>query len=225
MAKASSVRAVETAFNRYVLSSVIGEGGAGRVWRATDASGKDVAIKLLHADRATAERRKRFQNEIIFCLKTVHPNIVRVLDHGVDMSSGKSAPFYVMPLLSGSFRRPVESQKGADLLKLYDQMLSGVDAAHLHGVVHRDLKPENVLVDSTGAQACVADFGIAHFADEELYTAVETAPDVRLANFQYAAPEQKMRGRTVDRRTDIYALGLMLNELFTGEIPHAVGYR
>ena len=130
-----------------------------------------------------------------------------------------------MPLLSGSFRRLLASQKGAALLKLYDQILSGVDAAHLQGVVHRDLKPENVLVDSAGGQVYVADFGIAHFADEELYTAVETAPDVRLANFQYAAPEQKVRGRTTDRRADVYALGLILNELFTGEIPHAVGYK
>ena len=198
MAKATQLRAIETAFNRYTLASVIGEGGAGRVWRATDASGKDVAVKVLHADRATAERRKRFQNEILFSLKTIHPNIVRVLDHGVDTSSGKSAAFYVMPLLSGSFRRLLAGEKGAALLKVYDQILSGVDAAHLQGVVHRDLKPENVLVDSVGSQVCVAGFGIAHFADEELYTAVETAPDVRLANFSVRGPRTK-GARTHDR--------------------------
>ena len=100
-----------------------------------------------------------------------------------------------MPLLSGSFRRLLASEKGAALLTLYDEILSGVEAAHLQGVVHRDLKPENVLVDSARSQVCVADFGIAHFADEELYTAVDTASDARLANFQYAAPEQKARGR------------------------------
>jgi serine/threonine protein kinase len=71
----------------------------------------------------------------------------------------------------------------------------------------------------------VCDFGIAHFKDEELYTAVETAPSSRLANFQYAAPEQKVRGRGTDARTDIYALGLILNEMITGEVPHGAGYR
>jgi serine/threonine protein kinase len=224
MAKTTPSRAVETTFNRYALVSIVGEGGAGRVWRATDSAGKDVAIKILNADRATSERRKRFQNEILFCLKNTHANIVRVIDHGIDLSSGKATPFYVMPLLSGSFRRLLSAGKKGHLLRHFDQIMSGVEAAHLQGVVHRDLKPENVLVDSTGEGICVADFGIAHFADEELYTAVETAADARLANFQYAAPEQKTRGRATDRRTDICALGLMLNELFTGEIPHAVGY-
>jgi hypothetical protein len=81
----------------------------------------------------------------------------------------------------------------------------------------RDLKPENILIHGTGVPV-VADFGIAHFEQEELYTAVETRDNERLANFQYAAPEQRIRGRAVDQRADIYALGLMLNELFTGEL-------
>jgi serine/threonine protein kinase len=71
----------------------------------------------------------------------------------------------------------------------------------------------------------VADFGIAHFTDEELYTAVETAPDTRLANFLYAAPEQKVRGHATDSASDIFALGLILNEMFTGVVPHGTEYR
>jgi serine/threonine protein kinase len=71
----------------------------------------------------------------------------------------------------------------------------------------------------------VADFGTAHFADEELFTLVETAPNTRTANVIYAAPEQKARGRRVDHRADIFALGLMLNEIFTGEVIHAPGYQ
>jgi serine/threonine protein kinase len=101
--------------------------------------------------------------------------------------------------------------------------LLGVEAAHLQGVVHRDLKPENILVNGADF-VVVADFGIARFEEEDLYTAVETQ-DERLANFQYSAPEQRARGRAVNARADIYALALILNELFTGEVPSGTGYK
>src|SRR5262249_39876882 len=105
------------------------------------------------------------------------------------------------------------------ILRYFDHLLDGVEAAHLKGVIHRDLKPENVLYDPAHDALVVADFGIAHFAEDELYTLVETRPNDRLANFQYAAPEQKQRGRQITRAADVFALGLMLNEMFTGEIP------
>lgn len=100
-----------------------------------------------------------------------------------------------------------------------------MEAAHLQKVVHRDLKPENVLYDRQAETLLVADFGIAHFEEEELYTGVETAPSTRLANFQYAAPEQRARGLQVDHRADIYALGLILNEMFTNEVPQGTDYK
>ncbi len=226
MVMAKKTQVLETAFNRYETSRLIGEGGTGRVWCATDSSGAKVAVKILSSERATAERRKRFKNEILFCLRARHPNIVRVLDYGVTGTGSQSAPFYVMPLLEGSFRsRVAETQVIPLRLAYFDQVLSGVEAAHLQGVVHRDLKPENVLYDPLRDTVVVADFGIAHFTDEELYTAVETKDGTRLANFQYSAPEQRIRNRTVDTRTDIYSLGLMLNELLTGEIPLGTGFK
>src|SRR5205085_6870766 len=100
----------------------------------------------------------------------------------------------------------------------------GVEAAHLLHVVHRDLKPENVLYDETQDRLLVADFGIAHFEIEDLYTAAETSPNDKLANFQYAAPEQRRRGSQVGYPADIYALGLILNEMFTGLVPYGTGY-
>ena len=226
MAKPKQVQVVETAFNRYELVQVIGEGGAGRVWRATDSAGSDVAIKMLATERATSERRKRFKNEILFCQRVRHPNIVAVLDHGVAALTAGTAPFYVMPLLEGSFRSRLAGTR--DIVKrlaYFDQVLCGVEAAHLQGVVHRDLKPENVLYDPSRDVVLVADFGIAHFTDEELYTAVDTAPNARLANFQYSAPEQRARGRAIDVRTDVYSLGLMLNEMLTGEVPYGAGFK
>ena len=109
--------------------------------------------------------------------------------------------------------------------RYFAQLLDGVEAAHLQGVVHRDLKPENVLYDRQTETLVVADFGVAHFQEEELYTVVETAPNTRLANFQYAAPEQRARGLEVDHRADIYALGLILNEMFTSEVPQGTDYK
>lgn len=219
----SKRKALETAFTRYELLDVVGQGGAGTVWRATDPGGATVAVKVLAAERANAERRKRFKNEILFGERTQHPHIVRVLDHGI---TAESAPFYVMPLLDSSFRDRLGAvPDAATKLAYFDQVLSGVEAAHLQGVIHRDLKPENILFDRSRDAFVVADFGIAHFTDEELFTAVETSQHTRLANFLYSAPEQRTRGRLVDLRSDLYALGLMLNEMFTGEVPHGAGFK
>jgi serine/threonine protein kinase len=111
------------------------------------------------------------------------------------------------------------------VLPMFSQILDGVETAHLQGVWHRDLKPENILYSLANETLVVADFGIAHFEEEDLLTAVETKPDERLANFLYAAPEQKIRGKRTDSRADIYALGLMLHEMFTGDVPLGTGHR
>lgn len=81
-----------------------------------------------------------------------------------------------------------------------------------------------MLYDSNANRLVIADFGVAEFAQDELYTLVETKPTTRLANFRYAAPEQRNRGGISGQRTDLFALGLILNEMFTGEVPHGTGY-
>ena len=113
----------------------------------------------------------------------------------------------------------------AKALSIFSQIMDGVEAAHLQGVVHRDLKPENILYDRLTDRLAIADFGIAHFTEELAATAVETTPSQRLANFLYAAPEQRTRNQPVTARADIYALGLILNEMFTGLVPHGTYYR
>jgi serine/threonine protein kinase len=205
----------ETAVDRYTLGPSIGSGGSGTVCEATDSAGQPRAIKALDLDKATSARRKRFQNELQFCMTTRHQNVVRVEDYGV---SPEGAPFFVMARYPRTLRQQLaQSMKPDESVRLFAGILDGVEAAHQLGAWHRDLKPENILIHGTGVPV-VADFGIAHFEQEELYTAVETRDNERLANFQYAAPEQRIRGRAVDQRADIYALGLMLNELFTGEL-------
>ena len=219
MSKLKAPVEVETAFATYRLTEQLGEGGAGRVYGGTDPLGTAVAVKIL--TNHTTDKRRRFKNEIAFLERNTHRNIVTVTDRGVATGPGIKGPFYVMPRFAGSLRSVIERRVPPDkAIQIYSQILDGVEAAHLQGVTHRDLKPENILIAAGGNTVAVADFGIADFTADLLHTAVETAPTTRLANFQYAAPEQRVPGRVVTAAADIYALGLMLNELFTGHVPH-----
>ena len=215
----------KSAFGIYLGEAIIGEGGSGRVYRATDTEGKKVAVKVLDPKKATKEKRKRFKNEILFGSQNSHKGIVRVLDFGFIDDGGSDALFCVMPLYRCTLRAKMKEGVRADeVLRLFGTLLDCMEAAHLKGVVHRDLKPENIFLDDADRSLVVGDFGIAHFAEDELFTLIETMPGTRLANFLYAAPEQKVRGREVGVPADIYALGLLLNELFTGEVPQGTGY-
>ena len=214
----------ETPFESYQATKVLGEGGAGRVYEAVNKTGESFAIKCLAPERITTERQKRFKNEIIFCQNQTHTNIVCVIDTGVIYINDVKCPFYVMPKYAGTLRTYMKSIKPESVLTVFSQILDGTEAAHLLNVCHRDLKPENILWDDDNNQVVITDFGIAHFEEEEIYTAVETKVTARMANFQYSAPEQRTRGAKVDHRADIFSLGLLLNELFTGEIPHGTGY-
>jgi len=215
-----------TTFGTYTASYIVGEGGSGRIFEAVDDAGETWAVKWLDTAKATKEKVKRFKNEIHFCLRSRHPHIVTVTDHGIAISGAVNAPFYVMPLFDGSLRDLLTAGiPHSKALPYFAQVLDGVEAAHLSGVVHRDLKPENILHNAANDHLVVADFGIAHFEEEELVTAVETKDSSRLANFQYAAPEQRIRGLQADQRADVFALGLILNEMFTGEVPSGTGYK
>jgi len=174
---------------------------------------------------SNTQRNKRFKNEIDFCSKQSHPNIVKVVDSGAAEWGGNKVPFYVMPRYPATLRSLLDKKIPADrVLRLYAQILDGVEAAHLSKVTHRDLKPENVLCDPARGALVVADFGIARFEAELILTAVETQKGEKLANLRYAAPEQRVRGAEVDHRADIFALGLILNEMFTGVTPQGTGY-
>lgn len=217
----------ETPFTRYIGTDIVGEGGAGRVYKATgDVDNHAYAIKLLDSKKATRQNMKRFKNEVDFCSRNLHPNIITVLDSGNVVDGKKDVPFYIMPLYTTSLRKLLEAEIHPEkALYYFIQLLNGVEAAHLQHVFHRDLKPENILYDETQDRLLVADFGIAHFEAEDLYAAAETSPNEKLANFQYASPEQRKRGAKVEYPADIYALGLMLNEMFTGLIPHGTRYK
>jgi len=214
----------ETPFDTYTSTEVIGEGGSGFVHSVTNGDGEIFAIKRLSPERVTTEKSKRFKNEISFCQKNHHENIVRLIDTGLIIVKDVKCPFYVMPKYSGTLRTLLDELEQKNALTFFSQILDGVEAAHLLGVWHRDLKPENILWNKENNTLVVADFGIAHFEEEEIHTAVETKIASRMANFQYSAPEQRARNGTVDHRADIYSLGLMLNELFTKEVIQGAGH-
>jgi serine/threonine protein kinase len=116
-----------------------------------------------------------------------------------------------------------EGITGENILKYSLLLLEALEFAHAKGVWHRDIKPENILCDPDSDSLVLADFGIAHFEQELLYTYVETK-DERVANFQYAAWEQKTPGQLVDGRADLYAFGLILNEMFTNKVIHGTSF-
>lgn len=223
---ASNPDKFETAFDTYTVIQVIGEGGAGRVFEVKNAKGEIFAVKCLRPSLVNEDRRKRFKNEMDFCRKQDHRNLVRVVDSGIVEWEGTKTPFYVMPRYSATLRDVMAAKiPVTEVLKMFGQILNGVEAAHLSGVTHRDLKPENILVDKKSGQFVVSDFGIAHFEEQVIATIVETKKAEKLANIRYSAPEQRMKGAAVDKRADIYALGLILNEMFTGQVPEGAGHK
>jgi len=112
-----------------------------------------------------------------------------------------------------------------DIFPIFMQLLEGIGFAHSKGVWHRDIKPENILIDNRSSRAVIADFGIAHFSQDTIMTAIETKDKDKLANFVYAAPEQRDRNGIVNGHSDIFALGLILNEMFTGTVIAGTHYK
>lgn len=226
MTKLRKPLSFETTFGMYEVDEVLGEGGAGRVYGGVGLDQMAIALKVLAEDRATTDKRRRFKNEIAFLARNKHPNIVTVIDYGISRGGEIIGPFYVMRRYHSNLRGLVQAAIDPDcVLPLFSQILDGVEAAHLQGVVHRDLKPENILYDQDSKTLAIADFGTASFTEDLMATTVETGPAQRLANFQYAAPEQRTLGKQVGAAADIYALGLILNEMFTGVVPQGTEYR
>jgi serine/threonine protein kinase len=214
----------ESTFATYRRVRQIGVGGSGTVVEVTDQDRQTLAVKFLSPENLTTDKVKRFKNELAYCERTRHPHVVKVLDRGFVEIDDRKCPFYVMPYCPKNLRALLREGIAVDqVLGLYSQILDGVEAAHLQGVCHRDLKPENILVTSDGTLV-VADFGIARFAEPLMQTLIETKQTQRMGNFQYAAPEQRTPGTPVDYRADIYALGLILNEMYTGRLAVGVAF-
>ena len=216
---------VITAFDEYELVEKVGEGACGKVFSAKNAEGEEFAIKFLNRSIGKT-KLKRFKNEIGFCEHNNHPNVVKVLDHGCLSLDGISYVFCVMPRYFESLRDKINKTiQPEDAIAIFVGLLSGLKFAHEKEVVHRDIKPENIMFAKGSNEPVICDFGIAHFSENELMTFVETKPTDRLANFAYAAPEQRKKGGEAVPQTDLFAAGLILNEMFTKSVPQGSGYR
>ena len=196
---------------RYRIEEKLGAGGMGVVYRATDLELDDiVAIKVLQLRESGEEHRvSRFKQEIKLARRIVHTNVCRIYDFG----AWGDLRFVTMELLDGrSLDEVMRSELDLDRqgrLELFRGLLAGLEAAHEAGIIHRDIKPQNVMVTSDG-RSVLMDFGIARqFQSEEITTTGEV-----VGTPVYMAPE-RLLGREVDQRCDIYSLGVILFELMT----------
>ena len=212
----------------YEIVAPLGAGGMGEVYRARDAKLKrDVAIKVLPTDvAANAERLGRFEREAHLLASLNHPHIAAI--YGLEETGG--APALVMELVEGE-SLAAQIARGPlavpDAIAIARQVADALEYAHEHGIIHRDLKPANIVV-SPGGGVKVLDFGLAKAITGELsessgsdathsptLTSPATRAGVILGTAAYMAPEQA-RGKTVDRRADIWAFGVVLFEMLTG---------
>lgn len=207
----------------YEVIAMIGRGGMGEVYRARDTRlGRDVALKLLpDSDAADSHWRVRFEREARALAALNHPNIAAI--YGVEEASGAaSTTGLVMELVEGE-TLAARLERGPlpldEALRLAEQIADALDAAHQHGIIHRDLKPANVKITPAGT---LLDFGLAKFLADPAHDVVTlsavTARAVVIGTPAYMAPEQA-EGKSVDRRVDVWAFGVLLFEMITGERP------
>ena len=199
----------------YRVEELIGRGGMGEVYRAHDERlDRNVALKILASHYADDDAfRERLLRESRLAASLDHPNVVPVYDAG-DADAG----FYLaMRYVKGADLRAVLRREGAlppaRALEIVSQVAGALDAAHAKGLVHRDVKPSNVLIDERG-HCYLADFGLTQSVSDR----GQATDGSLLGTLDYVAPEQ-IRGDDVDGRADVYALGCMLFECLTGEVP------
>jgi serine/threonine protein kinase len=210
----------------YRVLDKLGEGGMGEVYRAHDSRlGRDLAIKVLPAAMASdPDMRERFGREARAIAALNHPNIVTI--YSVEDADG--VRFLTMELVEGEALDRLIPSGGLDIdrvISIGEAVADALAAAHDRGIIHRDLKPANVMVTKDG-RVKVLDFGLAkvHGPDAgdgtraELPTAMVTAAGMVMGTRPYMSPEQ-VQGRALDRRTDIFSLGVMLYEMTTGRRP------
>ncbi len=201
--------------NRYEIIALLGDGGMGAVYKATDRElDRVVALKVIRPELAGQPQiLQRFKQELILARKITHKNVIRIFDLG----SAGPLKFITMEYIDGrSLAGMMEAGRFTveDAVKMIRQVCLALEAAHTEGVTHRDLKPQNIMVNQDGT-ACVMDFGLARSA--EMHGMTQTG--AFMGTPAYMSPEQA-RGETADTRSDLFALGIIFYELLTGKAPY-----
>src|SRR5664279_154582 len=199
---------------RYRIIGLLGRGGMGEVYRATDLTlGQSVALKFLPEEASRNQRLlERFHGEVRVARLVSHPNVCRVYDIG----EVEGMPFISMEYVDGedlgSLLLRIGRLPADKAVQTARKLCAGLTAAHDRGVIHRDLKPGNIMIDRRG-EVVIMDFGLAAIADQL------SGAEVHNGTPAYMSPEQ-LKGTGVTARSDLYALGLVLYELFTGKRPY-----
>ena len=222
--RAPSIDKLQDFFPTYRIDALVGIGGQGVVYRAFEqAKGRQVALKVLSIEQsANPEFLSRFMLEAKTLANLSHPGIVGIHE------SGQAGDYFfiAMQWIEGLTLRELLRENPMDshaAHKLILQICEALDYAHQQGVIHRDLKPENLLISDSG-EVKIADFGIAKLLGEHTTSNVGlTATNTRLGTARYMAPEQMRGDAQIDARADVYALGVILFELLTGELPLPFG--
>ena len=201
---------------QYRIASAVGAGGMGQVYRATDPSGQEVAVKLIRRRMAADPvYRKRFDREVRIAQQVSNPHLVPVIDTGE--LDGK--PYLVAPFVRGGSLEDLLSSEGrlpvATTLSIASDVAAGLGALAAGGMVHRDIKPANIVIE-LDATARITDFGLARSIDGSTITRLGQA----LGSPHYMAPEQ-IRGEEVSSATDVYSLGCVVATCLRGEPPFA----
>ncbi len=226
VAEAEQSRIGTTVAERYRLVRILGRGGMGVVYEAEFlGSTRHVAIKVMHPEnKVDTDNVRRFMNEARAAGRVRHPNVVEVLDAGEDPEDGSL--FIVLELLTGidlaTYLLRYEKLLPGETLTVVCQVLQALIVAHRENIVHRDIKPENVFLarrPSGETHVKIVDFGISKIIDPEKEISLSiTRANTTVGTPHYMSPEQA-RGESIDPRADIWALGIVMYECLTGEIP------
>ena len=205
---------------KWTLEKLVGVGGMAAVYVARHKIGRLDAIKILHPEYARSEQvRARFEQEAHVLNKFKHPGAVEVRDLE---TTEDGAPFIVMELLEGKSLATVIREKTPtveDTLRMADEVLDVLAAAHAQGIIHRDIKPDNLFVLPSGAIK-VLDFGIAQLRGDERQ--LKTKTGTTLGTVAYM-PSEQLKGLDIDARADVYGVGATMFRMLTGKTPHDAG--